>query len=195
MSKNNRGAAGSRDCGGLSKERKCSGREIIYAAAPNKGAGACLTLIGHFDEMAVALWRKPPCMMQAYAFRFFFSQFSLRGIYARNRIVVSPMCQYESRNGGATDWHLVDSRKIRDRWCRHRVYGRNSGGRPRPQNLRMRGDIFGRPRSRLSQNYRFHSQPGRGSGNSTRTCRSAAPRATRRGTTSSRLMKAMRRAG
>ena len=31
----------------------------------------------------------------------------LRGIYARNRIVVSPMCQYESRNGGPTDWHLV----------------------------------------------------------------------------------------
>jgi 2,4-dienoyl-CoA reductase-like NADH-dependent reductase (Old Yellow Enzyme family) len=31
----------------------------------------------------------------------------LRGIFARNRIVVSPMCQYESRNGGPTDWHLV----------------------------------------------------------------------------------------
>jgi 2,4-dienoyl-CoA reductase-like NADH-dependent reductase (Old Yellow Enzyme family) len=31
----------------------------------------------------------------------------LRGVFARNRIVVSPMCQYESRNGGPTDWHLV----------------------------------------------------------------------------------------
>ena len=32
---------------------------------------------------------------------------ALRGISARNRIVVSPMCQYESRNGGPADWHLV----------------------------------------------------------------------------------------
>ncbi|HEY0223038.1 MAG TPA: NADH:flavin oxidoreductase/NADH oxidase [Pseudolabrys sp.] len=32
---------------------------------------------------------------------------ALRGIFARNRIVVSPMCQYESREGGPTDWHLV----------------------------------------------------------------------------------------
>src|SRR5262245_63064883 len=32
---------------------------------------------------------------------------SLRGIFARNRIVVSPMCQYRSESGGPTDWHLV----------------------------------------------------------------------------------------
>lgn len=32
---------------------------------------------------------------------------ALRGVTARNRIVVSPMCQYESRDGGPTDWHLV----------------------------------------------------------------------------------------
>ena len=32
---------------------------------------------------------------------------ALRGIFARNRIVVSPMCQYQSKNGGPTDWHLV----------------------------------------------------------------------------------------
>jgi 2,4-dienoyl-CoA reductase-like NADH-dependent reductase (Old Yellow Enzyme family) len=33
---------------------------------------------------------------------------SLRGIFARNRIVVSPMCQYHSESGGPTDWHLVN---------------------------------------------------------------------------------------
>ena len=32
---------------------------------------------------------------------------SLRGVFARNRIVVSPMCQYHSQGGGPTDWHLV----------------------------------------------------------------------------------------
>jgi 2,4-dienoyl-CoA reductase-like NADH-dependent reductase (Old Yellow Enzyme family) len=36
-----------------------------------------------------------------------FSPFSLRGITFRNRIAVSPMCQYSSTDGFATDWHLV----------------------------------------------------------------------------------------
>jgi 2,4-dienoyl-CoA reductase-like NADH-dependent reductase (Old Yellow Enzyme family) len=33
---------------------------------------------------------------------------ALRGIFARNRIVVSPMCQYQSMSGAPTDWHLVN---------------------------------------------------------------------------------------
>ena len=36
---------------------------------------------------------------------------SLRGIFVRNRIVVSPMCQYRSESGGPTDWHLVTLRE------------------------------------------------------------------------------------
>ncbi|MCS0504884.1 oxidoreductase [Ancylobacter mangrovi] len=36
-----------------------------------------------------------------------FRPITLRGITARNRIVVSPMCQYLSIDGGPTDWHLV----------------------------------------------------------------------------------------
>jgi 2,4-dienoyl-CoA reductase-like NADH-dependent reductase (Old Yellow Enzyme family) len=31
----------------------------------------------------------------------------LRGLSARNRIVISPMCQYRSIAGGPSDWHLV----------------------------------------------------------------------------------------
>ncbi len=31
----------------------------------------------------------------------------LRGLTVRNRIVVSPMCQYSSEEGGPNDWHLV----------------------------------------------------------------------------------------
>jgi len=31
----------------------------------------------------------------------------LREIFARNRIVSSPMCQHESESGGPTDWHFV----------------------------------------------------------------------------------------
>jgi 2,4-dienoyl-CoA reductase-like NADH-dependent reductase (Old Yellow Enzyme family) len=32
---------------------------------------------------------------------------TIRGLTVRNRIAVSPMCQYSATNGIATDWHLV----------------------------------------------------------------------------------------
>src|SRR5690349_10397596 len=36
-----------------------------------------------------------------------FDPFVLRGLTIRNRIGVSPMCQYSSEDGFANDWHLV----------------------------------------------------------------------------------------
>ncbi len=36
-----------------------------------------------------------------------FSPIEIRGIKLRNRIVVSPMCQYSSKEGFPTDWHFV----------------------------------------------------------------------------------------
>ncbi len=36
-----------------------------------------------------------------------FSPLTLRGVTFRNRITVSPMCQYSCTDGFATDWHLV----------------------------------------------------------------------------------------
>ena len=36
-----------------------------------------------------------------------FQPIELREVRARNRIVVSPMCQYSARDGHVTDWHLV----------------------------------------------------------------------------------------
>jgi 2,4-dienoyl-CoA reductase-like NADH-dependent reductase (Old Yellow Enzyme family) len=33
--------------------------------------------------------------------------FAIRGVSLRNRIVVSPMCQYSSVDGAANDWHVV----------------------------------------------------------------------------------------
>jgi 2,4-dienoyl-CoA reductase-like NADH-dependent reductase (Old Yellow Enzyme family) len=36
-----------------------------------------------------------------------FEPLTLRGVTLRNRIGVSPMCQYSSEDGMATDWHLV----------------------------------------------------------------------------------------
>ena len=31
----------------------------------------------------------------------------LRGIQTRNRVVISPMCQYSAHEGHMDDWHLV----------------------------------------------------------------------------------------
>ncbi len=36
-----------------------------------------------------------------------FSPLTMRSVTLRNRIAVSPMCQYSSREGFASDWHLV----------------------------------------------------------------------------------------
>src|SRR5213075_1582408 len=36
-----------------------------------------------------------------------FEPIALRDVTARNRIVVSPMCQYSAVDGQVTDWHLV----------------------------------------------------------------------------------------
>src|SRR4030081_3812169 len=36
-----------------------------------------------------------------------FDKLKLRDVAVKNRIVVSPMCQYSARDGEVTDWHLV----------------------------------------------------------------------------------------
>jgi NADPH2 dehydrogenase len=36
-----------------------------------------------------------------------FSPLTLRELTLRNRVVVSPMCQYSAEDGAATDWHLI----------------------------------------------------------------------------------------
>ncbi len=36
-----------------------------------------------------------------------FSPLALRGLTLKNRIIISPMCQYSAVNGQATDWHMI----------------------------------------------------------------------------------------
>ena len=36
-----------------------------------------------------------------------FTPITIRGVTAKNRIVVSPMCQYVSEDGMPNDWNLV----------------------------------------------------------------------------------------
>jgi hypothetical protein len=35
------------------------------------------------------------------------SPLTIRGVSFRNRIVMSPMCEYSAQDGFANDWHLV----------------------------------------------------------------------------------------
>ena len=41
-----------------------------------------------------------------------FQPIELRGVRLRNRIVISPMCQYSAQDGMVTDWHLVHLGKL-----------------------------------------------------------------------------------
>lgn len=41
-----------------------------------------------------------------------FSPLTIRGVTSRNRIVISPMCQYSAEDGVAQDWHLVHAGKF-----------------------------------------------------------------------------------
>ena len=36
-----------------------------------------------------------------------FEPLTLRGLTLKNRLAVSPMCQYSAHDGFANDWHLV----------------------------------------------------------------------------------------
>jgi 2,4-dienoyl-CoA reductase-like NADH-dependent reductase (Old Yellow Enzyme family) len=37
-----------------------------------------------------------------------FQSFQMRGVVSRNRVVISPMCQYSAHDGHLEDWHLVN---------------------------------------------------------------------------------------
>ena len=41
-----------------------------------------------------------------------FSPITLRGITLKNRVVISPMCQYSAHDGMADDWHFVHLGKM-----------------------------------------------------------------------------------
>jgi 2,4-dienoyl-CoA reductase-like NADH-dependent reductase (Old Yellow Enzyme family) len=42
-----------------------------------------------------------------------FAPLTIRGLDFRNRIAVSPMCEYSSQDGFANDWHLVTWAAVR----------------------------------------------------------------------------------
>jgi len=51
--------------------------------------------------------RLPKVGRKRFIVNMLFTPLTIRGITLRNRICVSPMCQYSCKDGFATDWHLV----------------------------------------------------------------------------------------
>src|SRR5262245_30111039 len=69
---------------------------IRYPTAPGPEPGGLES--DSFAPASVHLVASPPLL---------FTPIALGGLVARNRVVVSPMCQYSSQDGGPTDYHLV----------------------------------------------------------------------------------------
>lgn len=61
--------------------------------------------IGH--DCSVARWRHWLGLVYSSDMSKLFEPIGIRGVTFRNRIGVSPMCQYSSTDGFASDWHLV----------------------------------------------------------------------------------------
>src|SRR6516164_8678541 len=65
----------------VTSRRPISGQPILGTKGPNKGSRFMASVL--------------------------FSPITLRGLTLPNRVVVSPMCQYNSDNGSANDWHVM----------------------------------------------------------------------------------------
>jgi 2,4-dienoyl-CoA reductase-like NADH-dependent reductase (Old Yellow Enzyme family) len=64
---------------------------LLWATAAPAPSNRCHFFIAHLIQLIMNL----------------FDELQIREVLLRNRIVVSPMCQYSSTDGFANDWHLV----------------------------------------------------------------------------------------
>jgi 2,4-dienoyl-CoA reductase-like NADH-dependent reductase (Old Yellow Enzyme family) len=64
---------------------------LLWATAAPAPSNRCHFFIAHLIQLIMNL----------------FDELQIRDVLLRNRIVVSPMCQYSSTDGFANDWHLV----------------------------------------------------------------------------------------
>ncbi|MDB5100084.1 MAG: dehydrogenase [Cyanobacteria bacterium RYN_339] len=88
-----------------------------------------------------------------------FTPLTLRGVTLRNRIAVSPMCQYSSTDGLADDWHLVHlgSRAVGGAGLvLTEAAAVTPDGRISPQDLGLWGDQHVAPLARVTRFIRAH---------------------------------------
>ena len=84
-----------------------------------------------------------------------FSPITLRGLTLPNRVVVSPMCQYNSDNGSANDWHLMHLGNM-SLGCGGLVMCEMTDVNPQgPDHAEMRRHVVGRQREGAQARARF----------------------------------------
>ena len=101
-----------------------------------------------------------------------FDPLSIRDLTFRNRIVVSPMCEYSSTDGFANDWHLVHlgSRAVGGAGLvMTEATAVTPEGRISPEDLGIWSDE--RPHRVPNPDYAVHSLPGRHYRNTVGACR------------------------
>lgn len=77
-------------------------RRLFFKSALTAGFAAA-TGAAAKGERSSSATRRPPRAGETGLF----SPLKIRGVTLRNRIAMSPMCQYSSEDGFATDWHLA----------------------------------------------------------------------------------------
>ncbi len=66
-----------------------------------------------------------------------FSPIQLRGLALKNRIMVSPMCQYSAVNGEANDWHFTHINNLALSGAAMFCIEATAGGGDRPHHARL----------------------------------------------------------
>ena len=84
-----------------------------------------------------------------------FTPLEIRGVTLRNRVAMSPMCQYSSQDGFANDWHLVH---LGSRAAGGAAAGNERTGRGTPRDAGTNGT--GRPGRRPRSGRRGPFNPG-----------------------------------
>ena len=100
-----------------------------------------------------------------------FTPITLRGITARNRVVVSPMCQYVSVDGGPTDWQFVHFGRYAMGGAGI-VFGEETAVEARGRKTYHCAGIWNdHQATRVSPHHRLHQGDGRGAGDPARSLR------------------------
>src|SRR5690606_38605232 len=63
--------------------------------------------VGHGFQGSTTRIVRPFTSRYSFVMSQLFSEYQVKGVLLRNRIVVSPMCQYSADDGVPNDWHLV----------------------------------------------------------------------------------------
>ena len=115
-----------------------------------------------------------------------FDEIKIRDLRIRNRIVVSPMCQYSAQDGHVTDWHLVHLGKFAQGGA-GMVFVEATAVEKRGRITHGDTGIWDDAHiAGLAKNRRFREEPGRRAGDPARARRAQGEHGAARGTATGR---------